>query len=550
MRIYDEKAARIISIIYHGGPDAFRHLEGILRETKQECPEALEDVWRYCRNNAPVPGIPWEAALRDELFGGWDEDERKEDVAELEALHVPEEEAGDIFRQMLDDEWETKQELRRRNIAFSANTNAVEDMEKAFAEWQAERAKGPPSSRHRAALHQVPPPWIRAPGDWEQDGKGPEGARIMRRKPVVVGKARHAVEPPREVIIPGVMEIGRVTGFIGKAEFGKSILAMGTGASIATGCDWFGVPVKKKGPVLILDNEMPENSIFGGAGRIAKLLPENFDGPLCVHPMFDEMAWNPEARIRPEVHQEQPGKSRHYTLVKFERYLEWVLERLDFPEPPVALILDGAAQFYNGVLNEIASDEPRSFVDAFRALALRRALAVGLVLHTSKNPGEAENAARGGQGWTDTFDHTVVGTKTAEDPDPETGKLTDVRGNIEWGKARFGDKGVKINLRRHGLEFWQMDHDAPQEPPDGDGKPKHRKGTPRDYSAAKVRKAVPAGETVSVKELGARLGLNGYTKASYGTVKKWGEAAVADGVLEQVGTRFRGLPEAAQDIHA
>ena len=86
MRIYDEKAARIISIIYHGGPDAFRHLEGILRETKQECPEALEDVWRYCRNIAPVPGIDWEAAVREELFGGWGEDERKEDVAELAVL--------------------------------------------------------------------------------------------------------------------------------------------------------------------------------------------------------------------------------------------------------------------------------------------------------------------------------------------------------------------------------------------------------------------------------------------------------------------------------
>ena len=145
MRIYDEKAARIISIIYHGGPDAFRHLEGILRETKQECPEALEDVWRYCRNNAPVPGIPWEAALRDELFGGWDEDERKEDVAELEALHVPEEEAGDIFRQMLDDEWETKQELRRRNIAFSANTNAVEDMERRSPSGKPSAPRGRPA---------------------------------------------------------------------------------------------------------------------------------------------------------------------------------------------------------------------------------------------------------------------------------------------------------------------------------------------------------------------------------------------------------------------
>lgn len=542
MRIYDEKAARIISIIYHGGPDAFRHLEGILRETKQECPEALEDVWRHCRTIASVPGIDWKEAVREELFGGWDEDERKEDVAELEALHVPEEEAGNIFRQMLDDEWEMKQELRRRDIAFSANTNAVEDMEKAFAEWQAERAKGPPSSRHRAALHQVPPPWIRAPGLWERDGDG-----LWRRKPMLSHEARHVKEPKRQVIIPGVLEVGRVTGLVGKAGSGKSLLAVGKGKSVVTGEDWYGLPVKRSGPVLILDNEMPENSIFGAEGRLDHLLPADFKGPLCVHPMFDEMAWQPEARIRPEVQLDPSGKSRHYTLDKFERYLEWVLERLDFPEPPVALILDGAAQFYNGVLNEIASDEPRSFVDAFRALALKHALAVVLILHTSKNPGEADNAIRGGQGWADTLDHIVVASVDQEIADPETGKLTEVRGNIEWGKARYGDKGVKINLRRHGLELWEVNRDAPQEPQDVTGKPKHRKGTPRGYSTAKVRKAVPAGETVSVKELGARLGI---PETAYNTCKHWGEAAVADGILEKVGTRFRGLPEAAQDIPA
>lgn len=347
------------------------------------------------------------------------------------------------------------------------------------------------------------------------------------------------VERP-ETIVEGFLSRKTVAAIAGEPGSGKSLLLAQLAFDVATGRPFLGMKTEP-GATLLIDLEMPRAYMAGERGRVTNQLQGMAAAwaEMYICNVFDGTVEDPGESLTPDV---TDGKlngtgMKGILLDSFAARLEAEVAAIDAESPGFrarlsTVIIDGAAEFCGGLIDENSAPEVRKFVMELRRVAAKFNVAILILLHTGKDTKgkEAKSLFRGSSAWRDAVDYMYVLTLHTDGGGSGT-----VTAKLEAVKVRYGVAGWVRWVRRDGPGCWDLT-EAPPDAEDGGRAP----GRPSGYDAEKFRTAFfPRPDAVLRRK--DFLAHDVFKGVDESTFDRWRQSAMRDGVIERAGGGEYGL---------
>ena len=197
--------------------------------------------------------------------------------------------------------------------------------------------------------------------DWVCDNRQPKKQEESRKSNWQLTSVWDAVKKPkpqRESVVEGVVRCGEVMNIVAATKAGKSWFALSLAFAVATGMPWLGQRTRK-GRVLLLDNELYDDTIENRCAAVAKQMkldsdPDDFD------------------------YVELRGKNVGIDDVCEE------LETRFAPAELTMVLLDAKYRFFSNGMQENSNDDQTTFHNLVDQLARKLKCVVVLVHHATK----------------------------------------------------------------------------------------------------------------------------------------------------------------------
>jgi len=188
---------------------------------------------------------------------------------------------------------------------------------------------------------------------WSTEGKTREPLSAIRLGDLLIKPA-----PSRRWLVEGWLPAGQVTLVAGDGGIGKTTIALQLAASVATGTEWLGLTVAKRGRVAVLSAEDDIDELHWRFAQIARSIPGSHDETL--EQLNDVLLIDASGDLDPTLanFDEKNGLKLTDTLARLKEFL--ASEQID------VLILDSAADVFSEEINRYAV---RSFMRLIRGLA-------------------------------------------------------------------------------------------------------------------------------------------------------------------------------------